>query len=306
MNKTIKMFFLPFLSVFIFSSLSVRADGPMDLSLEGLDLKNDPSIASKPLSAKEEEALRLAFEFDGRPLRPVQGSGGKIMYVFGASLPTIIGAPMRISDIELESGESVNEILVGDSARWLVESGSSGGGTTHVFIKPVDVGLETSMVITTNKRVYHMQLVSREAGFTPYVGFLYESQLQPVLKREAQEKEWRTALMDGQPLDMSNLNFHYNVQGSAPWKPVMVYDDGLKLYIRLPESSRRGEVPALMIRKGKENTLVNYRLKQNTFEVDGLFDHVVLISGIGRQQEKVDITKDKQISSVSSGQGSSR
>jgi type IV secretion system protein VirB9 len=278
----------------------VGADGSGDLSLDKLNLEDDPSIATKPLTAKEEEALRLAVEFNGRPLRPIQGAGGKIMYVHGASLPTVIGSPMRISDIELEGGESVNEILVGDSARWLVESGTSGSGITHVFVKPVDIGLETSLVVTTNKRVYHIQLVSREVGYTPYIGFLYESQLQPVLKREAQEREWKTALLDGQPVDMSNLNFHYTVKGKAGWKPVMVYDDGLKMYIRLPESARRSEVPALLVQQGKENTLVNYRLKFNTFEVDGLFEHVILISGVGRKQQKIDITKDRQIKTVNS------
>ncbi|MDR1310045.1 MAG: P-type conjugative transfer protein TrbG [Deltaproteobacteria bacterium] len=281
----------------------LRADGPAWPSLEGLDLEGDPSIAARPLSAKEEEALRLAAEFDGRPLRPIQGDGGKILYVHGTSLPTIIGAPMRISDIELEDGERVNEILVGDSSRWLVESGTSGNGITHVFVKPVDIGLETSLVITTDKRVYHIQLVSREAGHTPYVGFLYGSQLQPVLRREAREREWRTALVDGQPVDMSNLNFHYTVKGDAPWKPAMVYDDGLKLYVRLPESARRTEVPALLVREGGETTLVNYRLRHNTFEVDGLFDHVILISGIGRKQRKVDITRDRRIAPAGQTEG---
>jgi type IV secretion system protein VirB9 len=281
-----------------FHPAAVNADGPMLPSESGLNLENDPSLSAKPLTPKEVEALRLAQEFDGRPLKPIQGPGGKILYVFGSSMPTIIGSPMRISDIELEAGEAVNDVYVGDSARWLVESGTSGNGITHIFVKPIDIGLETSLVVTTNKRVYHLQLISREAGYTPYIGFLYQSQLQPVLKREAQEKEWRTALVDGQPVDMSNLNFHYTIKGKASWKPVMVYDDGLKLYIRLPESARRGEVPALLVQQGKENTLVNYRLKYNTFEVDGLFDHVILITGVGRKQQKIDITRDKAIVTV--------
>jgi type IV secretion system protein VirB9 len=211
---------------------------------------------------------------------------------------------MRISDIELEAGESVNEILVGDTARWLVESGTSGSGLTHIFVKPVDVGLETSLVVTTNKRVYHLRLVSRETGFTPYTGFLYSSQLTPVLKREAREREWKTALVEGgRAADMSNLNFHYSVKGKSAWKPVMVYDDGLKMYIRLPEAARRNEVPALLVKQGKEDTLVNYRLRYNTFEVDGIFDHVILIAGVGRKQEKIDITRDKRLAAVAGEEG---
>lgn len=246
------------------------------------------------LTPKEEEALRLADDWSNRPIKPIHTGGGKVVYVHGATMPTVIGAPMQISDIELEPGEVINEILVGDSARWLVESGSSRGGTTHIFIKPVDAGLKTSLVVTTNRRVYHMKLVSRSSGHTPYIGFLYDSQLQSVLKKDAKEKAWNTALEDGQPVDMSNLNFGYKVKGKAAWRPVKVYDDGQKMYLRLPDASIRGEVPALLVRQGDEDTLVNYRLKNNTFEVDGLFPHVVLITGVGWGQDRVEIIREKE------------
>ena len=246
------------------------------------------------LTPKEEEALRLADDWSNRPIKPIHTGGGKVVYVHGATMPTIIGAPMQISDIELEAGETINEILVGDSARWLVESGSSRAGITHIFIKPVDSGLQTSLVVTTNRRVYHMKLVSRRSGHTPYVGFLYESQLQAVLKKESQEKAWNTAIEDGRQVDMSNLNFGYKVKGKAPWRPVKVYDDGQKMYLRLPDNSVRNEVPALLVRQGDEDILVNYRLKNNTFEVDGIFQAVVLITGVGWGQDRVEIIREKE------------
>ena len=130
------------------------------------------SAETAALSPKEIEALRLASEFSDRPIKPIQTTGGKVVYMFGSTMPTIIGAPMEISDIELEPGEQVNEILVGDSARWLVESGSSAGGIVHIFAKPLEAGLKTSLVVTTNKRTYHLKLISQQAGHTPYVGFV--------------------------------------------------------------------------------------------------------------------------------------
>ncbi|MDR0549488.1 MAG: P-type conjugative transfer protein TrbG [Deltaproteobacteria bacterium] len=282
--------------MFFSSELLADASGP---SREKLNLVIDPSLNEKPLTTKEAEALRLSREFDDRPINPIRGQDGKVIYVHGASMPIIVGSPMKITDVELEQGESVNEILVGDSARWLIESGTSGANLTHIFIKPIDVGLDTSLVVTTNKRVYHMRLVSRAVGYTPYVGFVYASQLEPVLKKEALETQWRTALVDGgEPVDMSNLNFHYTVKGKADWKPVMVYDNGLKMYIRLPDGARRSEIPILLVKQGKENSLVNYRLKYNTFEVDGLFDHVILVTGVGRKQSIVNITRDRKIATV--------
>lgn len=247
------------------------------------------------LTPKEVEALRLADDWSNRPIKPIHTGGGKVVYVFGATMPTIIGAPMQISDIELEDGETINEILVGDSARWLVESGSSRGGTTHIFIKPVDAGLRTSLVVTTNRRVYHMKLVSRQSGHTPYVGFLYENQLQDVLKNDSKKKKWQTATAaDGQTIDMASLNFAYQVRGRASWKPVRVYDDGQKMYLQLPDKVSRGEVPALMVRQGKQDTLVNYRYRNNTFEIDGIFPKVILIAGVGGSQDKVEIIPEKE------------
>lgn len=246
------------------------------------------------LTPKEEEALRLADDWSNRPIKPIHTGGGKVVYVHGATMPTIIGAPMQISDIELEPGEIISEILVCDSARWLVESGSSRNGTTHIFVKPVDAGLSTSLVVTTNRRVYHMKLVSRRSGHTPYIGFLYENQLQAVLKKDSQEKAWNTTIENGQAVDMSNLNFAYKTKGKAAWKPVKVYDDGRKMYLRLPEGSTRNEVPALLVRQGGDDVLVNYRLKNSTFEVDGIFQEVVLVTGIGWGQDRVEIIREKE------------
>lgn len=243
------------------------------------------------LTPKEEEALRLAREWTDRPIKPIQTTGGKVVYVYGATMPTIIGAPMQISDIELEAGEAVNEILVGDTARWLVESGSSGGGITHVFVKPLDVGLTTSLVVTTNKRTYHIKLLSRASGHTPYVGFIYNEQIMAAKSRENQRREWRTTEIEGQTVDLSGLDFDYRVDGRAAWKPARVYNDGRQTFIKLPDSAANRETPVLLAMRGKTEQMVNYRFRNNTFEVDGLFDHLTLVSGVGRDQERVDVKR---------------
>lgn len=247
------------------------------------------------LTPKEKEALRIASEWSERPVKPVHSGSGKVVYVLGATMPTVIGAPMQICDVELQPGEQINEILVGDSARWLIETGVSGtaqGPVTHLFIKPVDSGLQTSLAVTTDRRVYHLKLVSQRQGHTPYVGFLYPEQTLAVTKKASQEKIWQTANINGQTLDMAGLNFSYEVKGKAPWKPVQVYDDGRQMFVRLPEAARRAEVPVLLVRQGKQDIVVNYRLKNNTLEVDGIFDHLILVSGVGGNQRKVEIKKE--------------
>ena len=216
--------------------------------------------------------------------------GGKLVFVHDGAggIPTIIAAPLHVVDVELEPGESVNEIVVGDSARWQVESGTA-GRSTHLFIKPVDSGLETSAVITTDRRVYHFRLLSRRKDVMPYVGFVYQADLRAQAaaekRREQRRETWETTETG---IDLASLNFAYAVEGKASWRPERVYDDGRKMYVQFPA---RGiaEMPALMVRRGKKDVLVNYRVRGRAMEVDGLFDHLALVVGVGRDQELVEI-----------------
>jgi type IV secretion system protein VirB9 len=252
-----------------------------------------------PLTPQERKALNLSSDWSRRTVTPMLADGGKVVFVHGASLPTIVAAPMQVCDVELQAGETVNEIVVGDSARWMVESGTAGtgsGSTTHLFIKPVDAGLESSAVVTTDRRVYHLRLVSQRAGHTPYVGFLYSDELRQQAvqrrEREAKDREWASTSLDGKAVDLSALNFNYEVRGKASWKPERVYDDGRQTFIRLPEKSASGEMPVLLVRKGSQDVLVNYRVRDSAMIiVDGLFERIALVIGVGGDHEKIEIVR---------------
>ena len=49
------------------------------------------------------------------------------------------------------------------------------------------------------------------------------------------------------------------------------------------------EAPALMIKAAGGSQLVNYRLAGNYFVVDRLFKQAMLVSGVGREQDRVTI-----------------
>ncbi len=287
------------LIVFTSAPAVAGASDPDQTSLKNIDTApiekylNDKAVH---LTAKEKKALLLSGQWSS-DIQPFMSSGGKLMYVHGASVPTIIAAPMQVCDVELDPGEKINEIVVGDSARWMVESGTA-GSTTHIFVKPVDAGLESSAIITTDRRVYHLRLVSQRSGYTPYIGFVYSNDLKRQAKQEKDEKEkereWRTTNdMEGKVVDLSKLNFSYSVDGSASWKPDRVYDDGQKTYIRLPHAAKTGDMPVLLVRKGKKDVLVNYRVKGLTMMVDGLFDNIALVDGVGSDRESVEIRREK-------------
>lgn len=276
-------------------AIQPETGSPAPAAMPEIDYLNPKKV---PLTEKEKKALRLSGSWSRQGVEPVLTGGGKVVYVHGASLPTIVAAPMQVCDVELQAGETVHEIVVGDSSRWMVDSGTAGSGpgaTAHLFIKPVDSGLESSAVVTTDRRVYHLRLVSQRSGHTPYVGFLYSEGLKQQAAwrqaKEAKEREWSSTSVDGRTTDLSALNFNYEVKGKARWKPERVYDDGQQTFIRLPEKSASGEMPVLLVRKGKQDVLVNYRVKDSAMIVDGLFDRIALVIGVGGDQEKVEVIR---------------
>jgi type IV secretory pathway VirB9-like protein len=52
-------------------------------------------------------------------------------------------------------------------------------------------------------------------------------------------------------------------------------------------------MPALLVRKGGTDVLVNYRVQDETMIVDGLFNTIVLVAGVGGDQECVEIRRGK-------------
>ena len=109
--------------------------------------------------------------------------------------------------------------------------------------------------------------------------------------KDVKDREWASTEIDGKAVDLSTLNFNYEVKGKAAWKPERVYDDGQQTFIRLPEKSKSGEMPVLLVRKGSKDVLVNYRVKEQAMIVDGLFERIALIIGVGGEQEKVEIIR---------------
>lgn len=238
-------------------------------------------------------------------MKPVAGSNGTIKFLYGAQQPSIVCAVLQVCDVALQPGEQVNSIHLGDTARWTVEPAITGSGaseTQHLIIKPMDVGLETSLVVTTNRRTYHLKLRSHRTEYMPQVSFTYPedtlAKWDAIQRRETQERTDRTIPQTGEYL--GDLSFDYDLSGSASWKPVRVYNDGRKTIIEMPSAMEQTEAPSLLVvrREGglfrdEETVMVNYRVQGNRYIVDTVFDHAILIAGVGNGQDRVTITRRK-------------
>jgi type IV secretion system protein TrbG len=260
------------------------------------------------LTPQEKAAIEIAEKWKSMSATgtaPVAGPNGSINFVYGAQQPSIVCAVLQVCDVALQPGELVNSINLGDTARWRVEPAITGSGSNevqHLIIKPLDVGLETSLFVTTNRRSYHMRLRSHRTQYMPQVSFTYPedalAKWENMRKSETKERQEKTIPETGEYL--GNLNFDYDVSGSAPWKPLRVYNDGVKTIIQMPATMAQTEAPTLLVvrRDGgwladDETVLVNYRVQNDRYIVDAVFDKAILIAGVGSNQSRVTITRGK-------------
>ncbi len=93
--------------------------------------------------------------------------GTRQRFPFGHRQPTLLCAPLRICSIVLQAGESVLDVLLGDTQHWQtfqIYTGH-GGSTPIVAVRPM-VDFEfaetcdktTNLVITTDRRIYDVIL----------------------------------------------------------------------------------------------------------------------------------------------------
>ena len=89
------------------------------------------------------------------------------------------------------------------------------------------------------------------------------------------------------------LDFDYTFRSRyRHLRPVRIFDDGEKTYIKMPAEMAHREAPVLVVlgADGK-GEMTNYRVKDQTYIVDRLFDRANLVLGTGKKARKVEITR---------------
>ena len=244
------------------------------------------------MSFKETKGVEISGQWRSQSGLVTKGPDGKVIFLYGEVQPSVICSPLQVCDIELQGGEIVRDVLVGDTVRWKVEpatSGATGGQAIHLIVKPTEPGLLTSMVVTTSRRTYHIQLKSHPTQYMARVGFDYPEDVSTRMADINARIEASTIPGAGVPADQ--LNFGYSISGSARFRPTRVYTDGTKTYIQFPESVAAREAPVLFVVSGGQNRIVNYRMKSNMMIVDYLVDRAILVSGVGWDQQKITIQR---------------
>ncbi|MCO6185174.1 P-type conjugative transfer protein TrbG [Rhizobium sp. L1K21] len=206
------------------------------------------------------------------------------------ALYQVYAAPGQITNIALEPGESLTgggPIAAGDTARWIIGSTESGNGTArrvHILVKPTRPDITTNLVISTDRRVYMLELRAGEEPYMPAVAWAYPA------RTTAQRRA--TPVRPTIPA-INARHYRYGLTGDTPpWRPVSVFDDGRHVYIQFPRGIVQGEMPPLfVIGSDGEAQIVNSRIYQNILIVDRVFAAAELRLGSGRKQQVVRIVR---------------
>jgi len=264
------------------------------------------------LNAAGSAAAEVTRQWETGVAMPTPGADGRVIYIFGQGMPVMVCAPLRVCAIELQAGEHLeSQPQIGDSRRWEITPVLSGSGleeTPLLIVKPIEPGLETDLIVPTNRRTYVVRLVSDPARFVSRLAFQYPGDdaarwaafqaRQDAAKRDAEtvaeqarEKDKRAGVVPMAENALDNLYFDYRLKGDADYRPKQVFDDGKHTYLIYPNDGRFRELPTLLIVANGKSELVNFRVDGSRYIVDRLFDKAILVVGVGKKQTRVTITR---------------
>jgi type IV secretion system protein VirB9 len=257
-------------------------------------LAQQPSQIQEAVKEHQQDGKWIVFRTPERALYPYNQEPE----------PTVSCAPLRTTDIQLQQGETITDVALGDSERWMATPAASGdprNPVPHLALKPQAPGIETNLTIYTTRHIYHLLLHSRVGHAMQEVEFYYPDEITAALKNAdsgAESKKDNTpepsidnSVTKATKIPPGQLDFAYTFHGAnVPWKPVLAFDDGSHVYIQMPESMKSTTAPALLIAGGGGTQMANYRVESNYYVVDRLFNNAILVSGVGRDQDRVTIS----------------
>jgi len=257
-------------------------------------------------------AAEVSRQWETGVATPTPGVDGRVVYIFGQGMPVMVCAPLRVCAIELQAGEHLQSPpQIGDSRRWEITPVLSGSGldeTPLLIVKPIEPGLETDLIVPTDRRTYVFRLISDPTRFVSRLAFQYPGEegakwvafqaQQDEAKRDAEalaeqtrEKDKKAGVVPMAENALDNLYFDYKLSGDAAFRPERVLDDGQHTYLIYPNDGRFRELPTLLMVVNGKTELINFRVDGSRYIVDRLFDKAILVVGIGKKQNRVAITR---------------
>ena len=161
--------------------------------------------------------------------------------------------------IALSPGEKVTGFYLSDQVRWIQHVTKNRGG---VYVMPNAEGLYNTATLETSLRTYELSFTSvpesenwyqRVSWHIPTSNFeesidsaedkqLQQMEVDVLPDAHAAHKHLQTVQTAASPHEsggviVENLNYDYTIEGDAPFKPSIVFDDGHKTWIAMPSET---------------------------------------------------------------------
>ena len=172
-----------------------------------------------------------------------------------------------LTDLSLKKGETISFVGGGDTSAWAVEK-TTVDGVPHIYIKPTVATNTTNLIITTNKRSYQL-ILNTSDWYNPMVTWTYGQEETSAIN--LRDEQSTISKING---NVESLNFNYKISGQSSVKPVAIFDDGEKTFLRFDKIPKR--LPSLFIRNKGKIFMTNYKIRDNCYIVDTVADEIEL------------------------------
>lgn len=178
-----------------------------------------------------------------------------------------------ITTIKLEADEDILYIVGGNTEAFLIDQTRGGkDGSSLVYIKPLFEDLDTNIVITTDKRVYFFYVKTSKTIFNSMVRFQYpyereivayanEIALNKINSPAPVEVKKNETLPNISIIGNEKIDLKYNIKSNNAIAPDLVYNNGLKTYVRLKKGIQEMPILEVIGADGKVET-VNMRVDE--------------------------------------------
>ncbi|WP_028743939.1 TrbG/VirB9 family P-type conjugative transfer protein [Rhizobium leguminosarum] len=180
----------------------------------------------------------------------------------------VTGTYGMVTTILFGADEEITQVVAGDTVSWQILTSADRRSLT---LKPMEKDASTNLSVVTTRRTYSFDLRVNDSkaiqNQTFKLQFTYPEDAglkgTAELWKQAQDAERNPNLKN---IRRDKVNYDYGFKGSDAAKPLWVFDDGLKTFMKFT-----GDIPAIFIvdRKRRES-LVNYRREADYIVIDSV------------------------------------
>lgn len=187
----------------------------------------------------------------------------------------VLLTPGYLTDIQLQKGETLERITMGDRSRWEVHTYYDDiKDVYHVYIQPTQDNLETNIIIATNRHHYQLLLVASEFN-NPIVKWNYPNE-----QLMFNNQENKDVIMEVNSPDKLNFDYAISRKNNYDWTPRYIFDDGFNTYMTIDPDIYESINPAIFtINRIGNMVLVDYEKINGNIVIHDVLDNIQINVG---------------------------